>query len=252
MRAVVTGAAGGIGRAIARRLAVVGADARLLVVDVAAAALEQTAGEARAAGASVATFACDLSSPAAGEEVADEAARTLGGIDALVSNAGVLQRGRLGALSLEEYETTTAVNARATWLLAKAAYPHLKESRGCLIATASVAADHPTPGLGAYSVSKAAVVMVVKQLAYEWGPDGIRCNCVSPGAIHTPMTDAAYADSDLRVRRATHIPLRRVGIPDDVAAVVEFLVSPAAAYVTGVNVAVDGGLSTTLMRPNPD
>ena len=249
MRAIVTGAAGGIGNAIASRIAARGATASLLIVDVAAGALEDRAAELRTTGANISLLVCDLASSQAGEQVADAAAQALGGIDALVSNAGVLTHGPLGDLTIADYDTANAVNARATWLLAIAAYPLLKDAGGCIVATASVAADNPTPGLGAYSLSKAALVMTIKQLAYEWGPDGIRCNCVSPGAVHTPMTAASYRDPDARARRAAHIPLRRVAEPDDVAAVVEFLLSPDARYVTGVNLPVDGGLSTTLMRP---
>jgi glucose 1-dehydrogenase len=89
--------------------------------------------------------------------------------------------------------------------------------------------------------------MLIRQMAYEWGPDGIRCNCVSPGMVHTGMTDSVYSDPEKRADRARHIPLRRVGRPEDIAAVVAFLASPGGAYVTGVDLPVDGGVSTTLM-----
>lgn len=135
-----------------------------------------------------------------------------------------------------------SVNARATWLLAQAAYPLLKESRGCLVATASVAAENPAPGHGSYSASKAALVLLVKQLAFEWGPDGIRCNCVSPGTVYTPMTAPAYDDPDSPARRGREqvIPLRRVADPSEIASVIDFLASPDASYVTSVNLYVDG------------
>jgi NAD(P)-dependent dehydrogenase (short-subunit alcohol dehydrogenase family) len=89
--------------------------------------------------------------------------------------------------------------------------------------------------------------MLVRQLAYEWGPDGIRCNCVSPGTIHTRMTDAVYSDSMRRADRARQVPLRRVGEPDDVAAAIVFLAGAGASYITGANLVVDGGLQTSLM-----
>jgi glucose 1-dehydrogenase len=123
----------------------------------------------------------------------------------------------------------------------------LKASRGAIVATASISATQPTPPHGAYSASKAALVMLIKQMAYEFGPDGIRCNCVSPGMIHTGMTNSVYSDPTLRAERASQIPLRRVGDPEDVAAVVAFLAGPAAGYVTGVDLIVDGGVSTALM-----
>lgn len=251
MRAVITGAAGGIGAAIARRLAGAREQPRLLLVDVAEDGLLQTARETKAAGAETVTMACDLSSSDAGDAVIAEAQRTLGGLDALLSNAGIVRPGKLGKQGTEAYDLTFAVNARATWLLARAAFPLLRETPGCLVATGSLGAEHPTPGIGSYSPSKAALVMIVKQLAFEWGPYGIRCNCVSPGAVHTPMTEAKYSDpaSESRRAREAAIPLGRVADPSEIAAAVEFLASPAASYVTGVNLPVDGGWSTALCRP---
>lgn len=251
MRAIITGAAGGIGAAVAVRLAEAREAPRLLLVDVFEDGLAATAKAAAAAGAAASTLCCDLAAPDAGDVIVAEAARALGGLDAVISNAGMVRAGDMATLRVETYDLMHAVNARATWLLAKAAYPYLKQSRGCIVATASIASEHPTPGIGSYSPSKAAVAMIVKQLAYEWGPDGIRCNCVSPGAVHTPMTDAKYRDPDSEARRAREaiIPLRRVARPSEIAAVVDFLASPDASYVTGVNVAVDGGWSTALCRP---
>jgi NAD(P)-dependent dehydrogenase (short-subunit alcohol dehydrogenase family) len=251
LRAVITGAAGGIGEAVARRLARTRTRPRLLVVDRDGERLEAVAGELKAIAPDTAFLQCDLSKPAAGEAVIGEAERLFGGLDALVSNAGVVRGPEMATLRVATYDLHFAVNARATWLLAKAAYPMLKQARGCLVATASLSAENPTPGLAAYSPSKAALVMIVKQLAYEWGPDGIRCNCVSPGAVRTPMTEVKYADPDSESRRAREavIPLRRVADPGEIAAAVDFLASPAASYVTGVNLNVDGGWSTALCRP---
>lgn len=249
MRAIVTGAASGIGRATALRLA---ADARphggarLMIVDVAAERLDAVAAELRNQ-AEVVSFVGDLADPAVPARIATACAESLGGLDVLVSNAGILTTAPLAELALDDYDRTFAINARATWLLAKAVLPLLKESRGCLIATASISAEEPTPPLAAYSASKAALLMLVRQLAYEWGPYGIRCNCVSPGATHTGMTDAVYSDPARRAERASHIPLGRIGLPDDLAGAVAFLAGPDARYITGVNLPVDGGMQTTLM-----
>jgi NAD(P)-dependent dehydrogenase (short-subunit alcohol dehydrogenase family) len=101
--------------------------------------------------------------------------------------------------------------------------------------------------MGAYGPSKAALVMLVRQLAYEWGPDGIRCNCVSPGTTHTSMTEGTYADPARKSERASHIPLRRIGDPEDLAAAIAFLASSDARYVTGIDLLVDGGLGTSLL-----
>jgi NAD(P)-dependent dehydrogenase (short-subunit alcohol dehydrogenase family) len=150
-------------------------------------------------------------------------------------------------LSLEDWDRTFAINVRAAWLLAKAAYPLLREAQGSLVVTASIAAREPAAPVGAYAASKAAVVMLVRQLAYEWGPDGIRCNCVSPGTTHTGMTDGTYSDPQRRSERASHLPLRRIAEPDEVAGVIAFLAGPDASYITGIDVLVDGGLGTSLL-----
>jgi NAD(P)-dependent dehydrogenase (short-subunit alcohol dehydrogenase family) len=242
MKAIITGAASGIGKAVAARLRTGGDPLELLLVDREAAALDGVAGELDAV-----PLAVDLARPDAGELVADAARRHLGGLDALISNAGIAVTGALAELSLEDWERTFAVNVRATWLLAKATYPLLRDGGGAVVATASIAARDPSPPIGAYSPSKAALVMLVRQLAYEWGPDGIRCNCVSPGPTHTGMTDATYSDPARRAERAGHLPLRRVADPDDIAAVIAFLASPEAAFVTGIDVLVDGGLGTSLL-----
>jgi NAD(P)-dependent dehydrogenase (short-subunit alcohol dehydrogenase family) len=246
LKAVVTGAASGIGRAVARRLAADaaarGEPAGLLLVDRAAETLDGVAAELAAVALTV-----DLAQPHAGEVVAAAARELLGGLDALISNAGMPSIGDLAELSLEEWERVFAVNLRATWLLARACHPLLRVGGGALVATASIAAREPAPGLGAYAPSKAALVMLVRQLAYEWGPDGIRCNCVSPGTTHTGMTDATYSDSERRAERASHLPLRRIADPDDIAAAIAFLAGPDAAYITGVDVLVDGGFGTALL-----
>jgi len=219
----------------------------LLLVDFAAAPLELVAQQLRDEGARVVSITADISDVTVPAEIADCARNAFGGIDGIVSNAGALMKAPMELMSLEDFERMFAVNTRATWLLAKALYPQLKASRGSLVATASISATQPTPPHGAYSASKAALVMLIKQMAYEWGPDGIRCNCVSPGMIHTGMTDQVYGDAALRAERASNIPLRRVGEPEDVARVVSFLMGTDASYITGVDLAVDGGVHTALM-----
>jgi NAD(P)-dependent dehydrogenase (short-subunit alcohol dehydrogenase family) len=246
MRAVVTGAASGIGRAVARRLradAVArGESSRLLLVDRDGDALDRVAAELEGV-----PLVVDLAQPDAGERVAAAAREQLGGVDALISNAGIAPSGALLELSLEDWERTFAVNVRATWLLARACHPLLREASGALVATASIAAREPSPPIGAYSPSKAALAMLVRQLAHEWGPDGIRCNTVSPGTTHTGMTDATYSDPVRRADRALRLPLRRIGTPEEIAAAIAFLAGPDAAYITGTDLLVDGGLGTSLM-----
>jgi glucose 1-dehydrogenase len=179
--------------------------------------------------------------------VVDAADATLGGVDAVISNAGAIYAGAMATLAPTEFDKAFAINVRATFLLAQAAYPALKQAKGVLIASGSLAGRNPSPGLGAYSATKAALAMLIAQLAAEWGPDGIRCNCVSPGTTLTAMNAAFYADPKNRAAREANIPLRRLGAPRDVANVIHFLLRPEASFISGVDLLVDGAANTMLM-----
>lgn len=251
MRAIITGSAGGIGKAVAFKLnndaKARGQQAHLMLVDLFADKLEAVAGELREQGAEVATFAGDLTKVEVPAEVIAATEKAFGGLDTLISNAGIISPGELLSIDLDTYEKTFAINTRATWLLIKAAQPMLKASKGSIVATTSISATNPTPSLGAYSASKAALLMMVRQLALELGPDGIRCNCVSPGSTHTGMTDARYSNPELREQAVMKNPLRMVGEPEHQAAAIAFLAGPEAAYITGENLIVDGGMQNNLM-----
>jgi NAD(P)-dependent dehydrogenase (short-subunit alcohol dehydrogenase family) len=253
MRMLITGAASGIGRAATLMAAEALPECSLVLVDSQEPALAAVADEARAAGATVWCAAADLSDPTACARAVDVAETRLGGLDALVSNAGYARSASLRELETDEFDRSFAVNTRAVWLLGKAAFPMLAESRGAIVATASMSARHPTPPLGAYSASKAALVMLVQQLALEWGPYGIRCNVVSPGPTATGMTAGSFADAQdetqrrNRTQREAHIPLRRVGEAADVAGAILFLAGSSARQITGIDLTVDGGLSIGLM-----
>ena len=185
----------------------------------------------------------DLADPATPARLVGEAVAALGGLDAVVSNAGVSRPSALAATALEDWEFLFGVNARAPWLLAKAAHPALRASRGAFVAIASMSGVQPYPGMGAYSPSKAALLMTMRVLAQEWAADGIRVNAVSPGLIHTPLTARVYADAEVRTGREELIPLHRIGDPaEHIAGIVAFLLGPDAAYMTGQNLLADGGL----------
>lgn len=251
MRAIITGCAGGIGLAAAKRIheeAVArGEKSQLMLVDIAREPLEK-AGQALAAlGAEVKTFVGDLSDANVPAQIVDAAKAAFGGLDALISNAGIISRGNLLDMKVEDFDRAMSINTRATWLLGKAAFPLLSQSKGCIVATGSISGEHATPSLGAYSASKAALIMLVKQMSIDWGPHGIRANCVSPGSTHTAMTDARYSDPNLRADAEGRNPIRIVGQPEHQAAAIAFLASPAAAYINGVNLVVDGGMSNNLM-----
>lgn len=251
MRAIVTGSAAGIGRATAFKLH---SDAKardessqLMLADIQGDKLEEVAGELRAEGAEVEIFAGDLTDVDVPSQLVEATVKVFGGLDVLISNAGIIKIGTLMEIDLEDYERAFAINTRATWLLVRAAHKHLKAARGCIVVTGSISSVHPTPPLGAYSASKAALRMMVKQLSIELGPDGIRCNMVSPGSTHTAMTDARYSNPELRAEAAKKNPLQTVGQPQDQAAAIAFMASPAAAYITGENLLVDGGMQNMLM-----
>ena len=120
-----------------------------------------------------------------------------------------------------------------------------------MVHIASIAATNPQPRSGAYSASKAAAAMLSRQLALEWGPDGIRSNVVSPGFIRTPMSEAFYQQPDVKERREKMLPSRRIGTPQDIADAVIFLASPRSAYVNGAEILVDGGLDQVMMELTP-
>jgi NAD(P)-dependent dehydrogenase (short-subunit alcohol dehydrogenase family) len=253
MRAVITGAGSGIGRATALRLARDGgAAARLVLVDLHEDALERVAREIAAQGGrgdgATLTVVADVGDPAAIQAVGTRAAAWLDGLDALVSNAGFFPPATpLISMDLALFDRMFDVNTRATWLLAQAMRPLLAAARGSIVATASISAEEPTPGICSYSANKAALVMLVRQLALELGPAGVRCNCVSPGTTRTGINDFLLSDPAVRAAREAMLPLRRIGQPEDLANAIAFLVGPDAAYITGVNLLVDGGLNLTLM-----
>ena len=252
MRAVVTGAAGGIGRATAFKLneesmSRDGAPAKLVIADVSEERLNQTAADLRAAGASVEAVVANLADPAACEAVIAKASSAFGGLDALISNAGIIQMAKLLDLTVADFDRCININTRPTWLLAKAAYPMLKESRGSIVAVTSVAAHHPYPSLGAYSMSKAALRMLVRQLAFDWGSVGIRTNSVSPGSTYSNIGESVGRGPMERVERVGNNPLGRMAEPEDQAAVIAFLVSPSARQVNGADFACDGGALTQLL-----
>ncbi|MBL0115239.1 MAG: SDR family oxidoreductase [Sphingomonadales bacterium] len=247
MRVVITGAASGIGRAVAERLAagqVIAGPHQMLLTDRDADGLKTVAD---GIGAAAAVYVADLASPDCGDVIIAAALSHMGGVDAVVSNAGIIAAGALVDLTPADFDRIYSINTRATWALAKAAHPHLAASKGAFVATASMSATQPTPGLGFYSSSKAALLMLIRQLSLEWGKDGIRCNTVSPGPTYTPMTKAGYDDAGRRAQRESMIPLGKLGMADDVANMILFLASPLAGHITGIDILVDGGMSNNLM-----
>ena len=243
---VITGAGGGIGRAVAH--AMVEAGAKPVLLDRDATTLEETAAELAKTGIQAPTFQCDVSDPAS----VQAAAKAVGPCDVLVNNAGLLRSGPLATLSLEEWNQLLSVNLTG-YLLCSQAFgaSMLEQKKGAIVHIASIASRFPQGFSGAYSVSKIGVVMLSQQLALEWGPSGIRSTVVSPGLVRTPMSEAFYQTPGVAEKRAAAVPIGRVATPQDIADVVVYLASARSGYVTGEDICVDGGFGRTLMSHVP-
>lgn len=248
--AIVTGAAGGMGRAIGKSFAAAGVAVALFDRDAEGAA--SAAAQLRAEGANAIAAGCDIADATSVARAMDAVKGALGPADILVNNAGVLRPGSLADITLAEWNALLAVNLTGYLLCAQAARPQmLAKGGGAMVHIASIAASNPQPRSGAYSPSKAAVAMLSRQLALEWGPDGIRSNIVSPGFIRTPMSESFYQAPGIRERREAMLPSRRIGSAQDIADAVVFLCSGRASYVNGAEILVDGGLDQALMELTP-
>lgn len=258
MRVLVTGASRGIGRAICLRLAESvrnGGSGSLSIAACASAhpdELNSLIEALRDKGAEALPILGDLEQPDVPDRIVEQAVSQFGGLDSLVSNAGIGIPATLLTLTTENWNRLFDINVRATWLLAKAAHPALAESRGSIVTIGSMSGVQPQPGMGAYSAAKAAIIMLTRLMAQEWGEDGIRANCVSPGMVLTPMTEQAYTDADFKARREEMVPIGHIADPArDIAGVVAFLLSEDAAYMTGQNVVADGGMTDSVLRLLP-
>jgi NAD(P)-dependent dehydrogenase (short-subunit alcohol dehydrogenase family) len=243
---VVTGAAGGIGSAIAHVLGDAGA--RVALLDRDEERCQALAKTLNANGIEAVAFACDIGDidSVRGAVAAVESAYSAA--DVLVNNAGLLRPGGIEEIGLEAWNAMLRVNLTGYMLCSQQfGRGMLKRRTGAIVHVASVAAHHPQTYSGAYSPGKAGVAMLSKQLAAEWGPRGIRSNTVCPGMIRTPLSAAFYEHGDIEQRRSAMTASRRIGEPQDIADVVAFLASARAAYVNGAEIVVDGGLESMLM-----
>ncbi|WP_286916616.1 MULTISPECIES: SDR family NAD(P)-dependent oxidoreductase [Pseudomonas] len=256
MRALVSGGSSGIGASACIRIAEAalarGVQPRIAVCGHAPNDTQKEVVRSIEAMGGVAISLCgDLGKDEVPSQLVATAVAEFGGLDALVANAGIASPGKICDLTLADWDDMFSVNLRGAWLLAKASYPHLRESGGAACFTSSMSGQIPHAGSGAYSPTKAALTMLAQTLALEWAPEGIRVNVVSPGMTHTPMSEKIYADPQLKKAREAIIPLARIGQPVDIANVIEFLVGPLSGYVTGQDICVDGGFSKSILNHIP-
>lgn len=236
--ALVTGGRMGIGQAIAERLRADGA--RVFTAQ-------------RGADPKFEGIKADLADPAAPAQVIEEIARRAGGLDILVNNAGFMQEARAEDMSLADWNRMIAVNLTAPFLLIKAALPHLRAARGAIVNIGSIEGIGCNPHHAAYSATKAGLHGLTRAIAVDHGAEGIRCNAVAPGWIDTDLSEA-YIDSmpDPAAFRANidriH-PVGRTGKTQDVAALVAWLASEEAAFVSGQTMTIDGGRMVKLSLP---
>ena len=252
MHVLVTGATGGIGRGICEVLALREPGLTLSVAGSRPGErLDGLVAALRGLGVQAHGVAGDVTRAEEARQIVEQAIALGGDLDALVCVAGASGPGRLADLPLEQWDLTFNLNTRSVFLMAQAAYASLKRRRGSITAVASMSGLHPHPGYGAYSPAKAALIMLCRQLAQEWGPEGIRANTVCPGMVRTPLTEAVYQDADTKARREALVPMGRIGRPDDIGHAVHYLIGQGASYVNGQNLVVDGGVADHMLSMIP-
>lgn len=236
-RAIVTGGSRGIGAAIAAALAAKGANVAITYERAGDRAAEVVR-SIQVAGRKAVAIQADSADTAAIKRSVDQAAATLGGLDILVNNAGIGRAATIADISLEDVQALLDVNVRAPLLYAQAVIPHLEDGGRIISIGSSLAERVPFPGMTAYAMTKSALLAFTRGLSRELGPRNITVNLVLPGAIETEMNPA---DSPLADVIRSMVSLGRYGQPQEIAAVVAFLASPAASLVTGAAIAVDAG-----------
>ena len=243
--ALVTGAAQGLGAAIAVRLAHEGYD--VAVTKLTPEPLREVVARIEAAGARALPIALDLRSQPSIESAIQDAARAFGGVDVLVNNAGVTSRRLALEISREEWQAVMDVNLTGTFFMSQQFARWLQHNKrsGSIVSLASTHGVVSLAERSAYGISKAAIIHMTRMLAYEWAAHGIRVNAIAPGTIETPSR-AAYFDANPGTREAMlkRVPLGKFGTQDDVAGAVAYLAGEDSAFVTGHTLLLDGGLTT--------
>jgi NAD(P)-dependent dehydrogenase (short-subunit alcohol dehydrogenase family) len=242
--AVITGAATGIGRAFATVFAEEGAD--VTIVDVNEVEAKIASGLVHDRGREGLVQICDVSKPEQVDKMVGSVMDHFGRIDILVNGAILRQGGPMESLTLEEWDTLMNIGLRGYFIVGQRVGREMIARRsGVIINLASTGGYHAYPEAGAYSPCKAAVIMLAKMWAIEWGVHGIRACSISPGYVRTPMTDHLYAQPEVLAGRSASVPIGRIADAEEIARAGAFLASDDASYITGSDMLVDGGFTSS-------
>jgi NAD(P)-dependent dehydrogenase (short-subunit alcohol dehydrogenase family) len=250
---IVSGASRGIGRAIAEGFAERGA--LVVITGRQEKTLTQAAAEMNAVGPGrcAVPIVCDVAKSGDIRELVQVVLSRAGRIDTLVNVAGVNRRKPAIQITEQDYDYVMDINLKGAFLLSQAVGRHmLEQGSGCQINIASLNTDRPLTHVAPYAMSKSAIGHMTRALAIEWGPGGVRVNAIAPGFILTDLTEKLWADATLQQWGHANTPLRRLGQPADLVGAAIFLASPAAAFVTGQVIYVDGGFTSGWSWPIPE
>jgi NAD(P)-dependent dehydrogenase (short-subunit alcohol dehydrogenase family) len=241
--AIITGSSRGIGRAVAESMAAFGA--KVVISSRKAEACETVAESIRAKGGEAIVIACNVSRKPEVEALVNGTVQRFGRIDILVCNAAVNPAyGPLGQLSDEAFDKIIGANVKSTLWLCNLVIPGMAErGGGAVVIVSSIAGLRGTDVIGCYGISKAADFALARNLAVEWGPKNVRVNCIAPGLVKTDFARALWENPEALQRRNERTPLRRIGAPEEIGPVAAFLASPAASFITGQIIVVDGGVT---------
>lgn len=242
--AIVTGASRGIGEAIAKRMAAAG-----MAVTVCSRNLqdcEKVVEQIVAAGGQALALACNIADKDSLQALVDTTVEHFGRLDCVVCNAAVNPHyGSQTDIPDAAFSKIMDANLGGTHWLCQMAKPHLQQTGGNVVLLSSVTAFRGSQNIGTYAISKAAEIALMRNLALEWGPLGMRANCIAPGLIQTEFARALWENPKMRAKVETEVPMQRLGQPDDIAGVACFLASDLAKFVSGQTLVADGGMLIT-------